>query len=452
MNFSKPVRQLVAFALVVAAGWWLFADTVRYHLAEARPANVIRFAHFGSHREHLLWKEIIDDFERAHPDIHIKQEYVVGFYGFYDTKLRQQFVADVAPDVMLLQDEPFPSLAGKLAVLDEFLDCPEYNLDLRAAFHETAWRSFEAESKVRGLPVAGGNLLIYLNLDCLARAEQRAGHLPVEPSDDWTLDEFRRLAEALTCDFDDDGKIDQFGLWQPWWVYYLPFIYAFGGQVLDETRTEWRLNDAAALEAFRFYQDLLLGRRVCPLPAETGQQNQDIAFLTGKVAVVVNGPWFVPFLAQTSLKDRYRIYHIPKGPGGRGTRITWDGICMNDKISLDRKKQAWQFMRFVCSRDVQDRIAASGRVVPARLESTTAFNRGQGSHGEQKFVEAFGYSRRQPITVHFNEMDRAIKTHLRALLSPRGDQISPEEFLTRLANDERISSNFRAPVDPELER
>ena len=308
-------------------------------------------------------------------------------------------------------------------VMQELADLTELAAPLVDRLEPTGVASFQVVDgagrvRQKGLPVSGGNLLIYCNRDCFDRAAAFRGFEVSPPNADWTMDQFLSIWKLLTCDFDGDVTIDQFGFWLPRWIYYLPFLWSFGAELTDDSLSQWRLNDAHAEEALRFYRNLAVGHRVCPRADEVPQLFQDVGFLTGKVAMCVNGPWFMPFLAKTRLANAYVVAPIPKGRAGSVTRITWDGIVLARNTQDHRRALAWEFMHYVLSKPVQDRIARSGRALPARRDSTGAFVRPPNEAQRRTFQDALSHSRLQPLLTRFGEMDRTINKHFRALLDP----------------------------------
>ena len=463
------LRWTVRIAAVSVVGWWLFADTYARHWGTGGRPNEIRFAHFGTFRDYELWRGIIEAFEHEYPGtgeaglltgkadsrISIRQEYVVGLAGHYNVKLRQQILSGTLPDVALVQLGPFHEIADHFADLSHLADA----LSAPDALDSTGVAAFRSLGRQAGLPVSGGNLMIYCNTVCFERAGKPAlpGRLhgtgvPL-PRDDWTIDDFLQTARLLTCDFDGDGSLDQFGFWLPRWVYYLPFLWSFGGDVTSDGDTRWALNDQAAHQALAFYRSLAVGDRVCPRDEEVPQLFQDVGFLTGKVAMCVNGPWFEPFLAETQLADTYVVRPIPKGPAGRKTRITWDGIVIARDLPAGRRQIAERFVAFVLSKTVQDRIARTGRALPARIASVAAYLGTPVDPRRRCFVDGLAYSRTQPLLAAFGEVDRAINRHLDRLLDPRR-AANVAQVLDDLASDPVIVRHFptsRANAQ-ELER
>ena len=441
-DFTRSGRAGAALLLALGLALWLFGPTYRRHFPATPDGHDLRFAHFGSYEDYDLWRTVIADFERLHPGISVRQEYVVGFSGRYATKLRQQLATGTCPDVVLIQLAPFHELAGQFADLTDLTAAhPEGAAALEAGCDSTAWKCFEFEGRQRALPVSGGTLQIYANRACFERAGEFHGQPIPLPSDDWTMEDFQRTAELLTCDFDGDGRLDQFGFWRPGWVYYLPFIWSFGAEVLAEQDQAWRLTGPAAEQAIDYYYDLTCRRRVCPRPEEIPQLWQDTGFLTGKVALCVNGPWFMPFLDETRLADSYSVLPIPRGPGGRVTRVTWDGLVLAPDLDPAQRESAWRFACFVLSPTVQERIAARGRALPALKSAAASFSEGGRPAQRRRFVEALTYSRVQPRTPDFAQVDRLLNRRLGTLLAAE-PPVDVSAFLDELRRDPLIVKCF----------
>lgn len=447
----RSLKIVLALGVVSAAGWWLFADTVRYYRPDQSANRVVRFSHWGDYQEYLMWREMIAAFQRANPDVHVRQEYVVGFQGRYETKIQQQLVAGDAPDVVMFQDEPLPVFAERgFADLTGLLGTPGLSIDPNRDYFETAVQSFTIHGRLRGMPLSGGSLLILWNKRCFERADRVHRRTVRRPWDEWTLDDFLTICRDVTIDEDGDGRIDQFGLVLPGWIYYLPFVWSHGVDVLDETRTEWRLVGRPAEEVFELFRKWRWEYHVCPTSVEQSEMLTDTAFFTGRVAMCIQGPWLQPFLNATSLgphagrPPEYAITHLPYGPTGkRYTRVTWDGLCLSDRLTDEQKQRAWRFIHFVCSRPGQDLLARHQRAVPALKASAETFKHLDPGSGSGKFVDAFAYARLQPITRHWMLMDRKIVEYMDRLAS---NEISGREFIRRLAEDTELRRYFRMPT------
>lgn len=432
-------RRLTIAAASILLAVWLFGDTYARYFGDARPRGVIRFAHFGGYEDYELWREVIAEFEAAHSDLHVRQEYVVGPGGHYNMKLRQQALAGVLPDVALIQLTPFHDLSDAFADVDELFE-GSLEATLGEGLESAAMSAFRKNGVQRGLPISGGPLMIYLNRKCFETAEKLRGR-PISPQTlDWTITDFRRLARDLTCDFDGDGRTDQYGFWLPSWVYFQPFLWSFGAALTDDELSEWTLCGDSATKALNFYRDLLLVDRVSPREEDVPQVFQDVGFLTGRAAMCVNGPWLIPFLEKTELRDDYEILPWPIGPAGRFTRMTWDGIVVPKDLPVDHRNAAAAFVNHLLSESTGRRIAQTGRALPALKIARPAFEDATRPRPRAAVLDGLRHARMQPLYPNFGDLDSVMNQLLFRVTQSEPVDIAAE--LRESANDPRGQRAF----------
>jgi|TARA_B100000809_G_scaffold239440_1_gene260994 multiple sugar transport system substrate-binding protein len=430
-EFDRAAHALGLFAAVcfaVGSLLWLFGDTYSHHFADKD--RELRISYWGSYREHQMWGEILDGFSQTYPDIPVRGEYIT---TRYEEKIQQLLLADEAPDVMVFQDEPMPRFAssGKFEPLDGYLHRPGLSIELDRDYWDTAVTSFQVDGTTFGVPIWGGNCLVFYNREAFRLAGAEA------PEDDWTVEDFLRVCQLLTGDDDDDGRVDRYGVLLPGWVYWLPFHYAFGATHLDPSHQRWTLWGERAEASYGFFQDLRHRHHVAPRRDELTESGS-VAFMTGRVGMFISGPWAMPFLNEAGVD--YDVAHVPSGPGGRGTRVTWDCLAM---FSGSKKKdQAWKLIHFVASLPVQRIIARYQRSVPALKQGQEAFVSGNPKVHAERFIEALAYARFQPISLHWALMSREITSQVDMMLD--GNQ-SVQETLTSLVDNEHLRQVFIMP-------
>jgi multiple sugar transport system substrate-binding protein len=430
MKTRRVFCILAALVVIFMLISWLFDHQPRS--IPPRLRDVIRFSHFGNADEAEFWRQTIVDFENANRQVRVVSAYPEGMSQHIE-QIRQQICSESLPDVLLIPYSAFPEFAEHF----EKIQRPEGELE------PTGLEAFEIGGQQRGLPFSGGNLLIFLNRKSFEKASEFHGKPVTLPGDDWTVAQFLRTAEALTCDFDRDGHTDQFGFWLPRWIYYLPFIWSFGADLTDQQAARWTFSGPAAQSVMRFYRQLATGDRVAPHEEEVPQLFQDTGFLTGKTAMCVNGPWFIPFLDKTDLAGDYAVVPIPRGPGGRATRITWDGIVIRKNLPPKQRERAERFIAHALSKEVQGRLARMGKALPARMDAQEEFVSADPVR-RTPFIDALCYSRLQPLLPRFESIDRAITQHF-------GDAVDPKHafdaliMLDALARDPAVANAFADP-------
>ena len=398
-------------------------------------AVIITHSFWGNYQEWLMWRDIKTAFEQENPNIWIKQAFIP---GQYDDKIRLMLSADSAPDLMQIQDEPFPVYRGygKFENLDPYIKTPGCSINLSDYF-ETGIELFTEKGKLYGMPVYGGENVIYYNRDLFDKEG-----VPY-PDPNWTFADFIKVCQRLTRDLDGDGRIDQFGFYLPYWNYWLSWTWGMGADLLNKDRAKWTFNTPEALASLQLFHDMRFKYNVVPRTTEFSDMGDIIMFMTGRVAMVTSGPWLMPALKQSTFN--YGVAHIPIGPAGRHTRVTWDGIVM---FSLCKHKpEAWRFIQFVASQKGQEIVASYARSVPILKTARDAFLKTARAAGMELFYEAMDYAQIQPISVHWFEMSVSLGEEYQKL---GDDKQTSEQTMARLnqamtkifgSENEKIASN-----------
>jgi len=389
----------------------------------------LRFCFFGGYEEWKLWQEMAAAFEAENPDLRLKLLYWPGLN--YEDKVKLVMAAGTAPDILSMQDEPFPRYCqlNQLEDLSPYLarHPEEYRAD---QFFNTALPTFHYAGKQQALPWNGGQLMVYYNKGLFRKAG-----LPDPPPRDWTIDQFTEFANRLTRDVDSDGRTDEFGyeLAQNWMYTLLPYVWIFGTDIIDPTMKRCTLNTPEGIAAMQWLRDLRYRHHVAPQPAEFAGAAGAI-FMTGKLGMEINGPWRLPFMRETEDVE-WDIWHLPVGPGGdRWTRGTWDGLAIYRNSKL--KDEAWRFIRFATGERGQLIVAAAGRAIPPRKSAahSDAFLRPDTPQHEEEILEGMAYFRTQRTPLQWAEMNVVLTREIERLLQKRGDAVSTAARLEKEIN------------------
>jgi multiple sugar transport system substrate-binding protein len=112
-----PIKSHVLFLLLIA---WTPCALVGCGSARAANGKIpLRFSVWGSYEEWQMRKQLCREFEEQHPHVKVKLEYLP---DNYEVKRKVLMTADVCPDVMCMQDEPFQRYCLK----DKFEDLTPY--------------------------------------------------------------------------------------------------------------------------------------------------------------------------------------------------------------------------------------------------------------------------------------------------------------------------------------
>ncbi|MGW6442970.1 ABC transporter substrate-binding protein [Lentzea sp. NPDC055074] len=148
----------------------------------------LRFTWWGADDRHKRTQQVIDMFQRKHPNITVKGEFKE-WNGYWDS-LATTMAANDAPDIMQMDELYIASYAERGALLD--LNEAKKHLDT-ADFDQKALATGAIAGKQYGLPVGLGMYSIMVNLDLLAKYS-----IPVPDDTKWSWDDLRRIGDQVS--------------------------------------------------------------------------------------------------------------------------------------------------------------------------------------------------------------------------------------------------------------
>lgn len=309
-----------------------------------------------------VMRSMVDRFNAEHPDIHVTLTTVqwTPLYSKFMTAVR----AGNAPDLMATHVQELPYLArlGLLEPVDGYVA----KAGLSAGqFIARAWEGTFVDGKQYGLPLDMHMHGLYYNVTMFEHAG--ITHPPTTGS------ELVRDAIALTVDVNgkhpnqngfDIKHVKQWGLGlnTNHHAFYIWFalMKQQGVGFLDKAGTGVAIEEQKGINAWKALEDLVYRYHVTP----QGELNATQDFLTGQVAMVVDGTWQLPAMErQKGLK-----WGVAPFPRFFGTSATWGSghvLILPKGRSADSSKAAMELALWII--DHSDEWAQSGNI-PVKLE------------------------------------------------------------------------------------
>ena len=186
------------------------------------------------------------------------------------------------------------------------------------------------------------------------------------PAADWTWDDFRAAAEALTVDEDGDGTPEQYG----YWVYgrYAqtdPWVFRNGGRYVNEDGSALEINEQAQT-ALAFLASIV-DDGFAPRPQEMeGIRQQDI-FGMGMAAMWTDGSWNIDNTrALVGDSFEWGIAQVPMGPDA--TPETAVAYAWADMLAVttdsDQADLAWALVQHLSGPSLTAGISPPARCQP----------------------------------------------------------------------------------------
>ncbi|WP_026486429.1 ABC transporter substrate-binding protein [Caldanaerobius polysaccharolyticus] len=305
----------------------------------------------------------ISEFEKAHPEYKVEATYVPPDAGISNGKLMAAITGGDVPDLIVTSDY---ASAYSLAVQGAFLPLDDALKD--AGFDESKVNPvFKDVMKYKDVtylfPQDTNVNLLYYNIDLF----KEAGLDPSKPPK--TIDELDAMAKKLTKI--NGGKIERLG--------FIPWIdagddaymwgYMFGANFYDVNANKINLTDgkmAAVLTWEKQYAQQYDPEKIKSFTSGFGGAfSPSHPFMTGKVAMTINGNWFTNALRIYAPKINYGIAPIPAPSGGR-----YGGSNLGTNVFAVPKgakniKGAMDFILFAEQARIEDDNVKTWRSVPA---------------------------------------------------------------------------------------
>lgn len=356
----------------------------------------LRFSTWGSPEEIEILTPLIAEFQRQHPEIPVELMHIPDKYF---QKLHTLLAANLAPDVMFVNNIQFPVYASNQAFisLEGYLKNSQV---LKASdFYPQTLDGFRWQGQLQGIPRDVSNLVIFYNQDLF----RQAGIAPPRP--DWTLEEMIALAQRLTRDQNRDGKPEIFGLsFQTHFLFWAPYLWSMGGDFFSADRRQAQLEQPESLAGLQLYADLRHKYHVAPTAAEAGSSTMSQLFTQGQLAMILNGRWAVP-LYRKVIPFKWDILPFPRGPAGSIVDADTSGWVISRQCK--RPDQAWKLIEFLASRHAAEAFTRSGLIIPARkdvAQSPIFLAPGQPPASAHYFLQALETGKPIPAVPYWNEI------------------------------------------------
>src|SRR5690242_2467654 len=231
-----------------------------------------------------LEDRLLGPYRARHPGLPVVLENVSGSRSDYRRHLAAALVREPPPDAFHVEDADVPAFAGTRGVLDLAPYLPRVGVDL-ARYDPTVLGIFRRGDAVYALPRGYTPLVVVYNRDLLDRSGI------AYPGDDWTWDDFLRIAKRVTQDRGGDRRFDVWGAaFDARTAFWLPWIWSGGGDVLcaDGRRASGCLDAPATITALRWYAGWLTREHVAPRAYEPREEDGENArlFAAGRVAMM----------------------------------------------------------------------------------------------------------------------------------------------------------------------
>jgi len=313
-------------------------------------------------KERDLYQSFINDFQKENPDVKVNVSFEA--WNDYMTKLPAILASGSVPDVIHQHMSIVQDYGARNALMDltPYMQRDGVSPD---NYIPALFEAFSSQQRVYAIPKDSAAWGMYYN-----KAMFDAAKIPY-PKDNWTIDDFRNYAVALTLDKNgnaatspnfDPANIKQWGFV---WLEPTPttsevtrgFVKAFGGDWYNAEYTETLINDPKVQSYFQMMADFRCKQHASPAASQAVSQGDP--FRTGLVAMIHGFHTVDYFSREEKVAFPYDVTYLPSGPGGQFVPVGASGWAIPAK---GRNPDAsWKLLRYLTSEKIQTTIGEQKR-------------------------------------------------------------------------------------------
>jgi multiple sugar transport system substrate-binding protein len=168
----------------------------------------------------------------------------------------------------------------------------------------------------------------------------------------------------LTGNRQADGRIHQYGFGEiPELARQAYKIKAFGGQIVDD-KDYAAFASEAGLQGLQLTIDQYQKDRSSAQKSDVGTNSASEMFGQGKVAMVIEGNWAIPYLSETFPTLEFATAEVPTINDRKNTMVFTVAYVMNKQSK--HKAEAWELISYLTGKEGMQKWTGTGFALPSR--------------------------------------------------------------------------------------
>ena len=360
---KKNLRKLVALGLTAAMGMALLTGCgEKKEETKTKDGKTKLTVGLWDEKQRESMDEMIAAYTKTHEDVEIEIQTTPYKGGEYWTKLEASATGGTAPDIFwinVLHAESY----YEGGILKDLTEAAE-ELDLEANFPEALVNAYNMDGKQIAVPKDFDTNALWYNKDIFDKAGVDY------PTDDWTYDDLVATAKQLK-----DAGLDE-GVWPfacpvDFQTWYYPTVYAAGGWILNEDKTESGYEDPKTQEGIQCWIDMVEAG-LSPTAASLSETTPDTLFGGGQLAMTLAGSYMTSeYLTNDALTGKIDLVEFPEFNGVEPNVINGLGYAVYE--GTKNEEAAVEFAIWLGGEEAMKIQGEAGAVISARNDAQHFF-------------------------------------------------------------------------------
>ena len=315
------MKKWVTMACVMLALFTVFTN-VAFAQSSKKKVTVWNYWETVKHQETLA--RVCTEFNAFQNNIEVTTKYIP--FADFKKQLSIGAAASELPDIVIIDNPDHASYSG-MGIFADITDKLASWPDLKQ-YYEGPLNSCRLNGRLYGIPFGSNCLSLFYNEDMLKAAN-------CKPPTTW--DELKSVAVKTT-----KGNVHGFGISS---VQNEEGTFGFLCWLWGAGNTSFKINDANGIKALSLVRDLVKSGAMPKEVINWTQGDTMNQFISGNLAMMVNGPWQVPTMREQAPNLKWNVVLLPVGNrpasdlGGENF-----GVVKGDKVD-----ESLTFLKFVAS-------------------------------------------------------------------------------------------------------
>lgn len=276
----------------------------------------------------------IERFEKEHKTVKI--HYYSGVLKEdYSEWLSKQILLGQAPDVFMILSNDFNEFASLGILMDLGVLINNDATFNKNEYFQTTLLSGEYQGTQYALPYETVPTLMFVNKTLLEKEGISV------PGSDWIWNDLYKICEKVSKDFNDDGTLDQFGIYNYSWM---DAARTNGAVLFDENEMKIDLSNSKVVEAVKFIKDLHILNREQTVTQEDFDAG-NVVFMPLSFAEYRTYKTY-PYRMKKYLNFQWDCITFPAGKSG-GNISEVNTLLMGISSKTSHKELAWEFLKLL---------------------------------------------------------------------------------------------------------
>ncbi len=331
---------------------------------ESKSSNGKTEISFGiwDEKQRPTMEALADAYEKENENVSVKIQLTPYKGGEYWTKLEASATGGTAPDVFwinVLHAESYNE-GGILLDLTEAAK----DLDVETNFPEALVNAYTLDDKLIAVPKDFDTNALWYNKEIFDKAGV------AYPTDDWTFEDLVATAQKLK-DAGLDNGVYPFACPVDFQTWYYPTVFANGGWILNDDKTETGYEDPKTQEGIQCWIDMI-NQGFSPSAASLAETTPDAMFEGGQIAMNLAGSYMTPeYVANDAISDKIDLVEFPEFNGVEPNIINGLGYAVYS--GTKHEEEAVKFALWLGGEEAMKIQGESGTVISARNDAQAYF-------------------------------------------------------------------------------